>query len=439
MIPKMCDVAQGLKLRVFNTDKFKAGMLSLSAALPIHPETAYKTTLLLSVLRRGTEKYPTLAQINRRLDYLYGTELSIRNFYRGDMQVIGFSAELLDDSYLPSAEESLLDGALDVMCQILFHPCLDDEGCLLEKYVEQEKQLQCDQIRAAKNHPRAYAAERCRELLYRDEPCGTSALGDEEAVMAVTSRELTAHWRALLSKLCFDCAYIGPASEDTVRSALMRSVVPMLACKKKAAPHCPTVVKHVREMREVEEELEVTQGHLVLGLRCGFSLRDPEFYACAVYNEMLGVSPVSKLFVNVREKKSLCYHCSSAYNVYKGTILISCGLENSNRPLAQQAITEQLEALAKGEFTDEELDAAKRSLEHSYRMLEDSPAAMESYYFGRGLVGVTDSPENSRACFARVTREDVLAVAKGVAVDVIYYLKGTLAGGEEEGNDDDLD
>lgn len=70
MIPSVYSVSDALTLRVCRTEKFKAGMLSISAVLPIEREKVWLTSLLLSVLKRGTEKYPTLEAINRRLDYL---------------------------------------------------------------------------------------------------------------------------------------------------------------------------------------------------------------------------------------------------------------------------------------------------------------------------------------------------------------------------------
>ena len=140
MIPTFHQIAPELTLRAYPTEKFKAAMLSVSAVLPITRENACKTTLLLAVLRRGTEKYPNLAAINARLDYLFGTELSIRNYYRGDSQIIGFSADFLDTVYVPR-EEMLLEGILDVISQMLFHPLLDGNGLLLERYVESEKEL----------------------------------------------------------------------------------------------------------------------------------------------------------------------------------------------------------------------------------------------------------------------------------------------------------
>ena len=156
MIPKLYSAGEGIRLRVCRTEKFKASMLSVSAMLPIEGGKPWLTSLLLSVLRRGTQHYPDLASINRRLDYLYGAELGIRNFYRGDSQIIGLTADMVDASYLPDAGEDPLEDVLEVMCQILFHPLLDEKGLLLEKYVESEKKLQCEHIRSIKSNPRAY-------------------------------------------------------------------------------------------------------------------------------------------------------------------------------------------------------------------------------------------------------------------------------------------
>ncbi len=437
MIPTVHSVTDALTLRICHTDKFKAGMLSVSAVLPIKRDSVYKTTLLLSVLRRGTEKYPSLEKINQHLDYLYGTELSIRNFYRGDAQIIGFSAELLDASYLPTGEDTMGE-VLDMMSQILFHPLLDANGLLDARYVESEKQLQCDAIRAQKNNPRAYAADRCRAILYRNDACGAPVLGTEAEIMKVTPADLTAHWRHLLSQITLDCFYVGTASPDGIAALLCKQLAPdLIAARHAAAKLRPSAVVPTGETVRRDESLEVAQGHLLLGLCTGITVCDPSYYACAVYNEMLGTSPVSKLFVNVREKHSLCYHCSSTYNAYKGAMLISCGLARENREPAETEITAQLRALAEGDFSEEELEAAKRSLAGVYRQIADSPAALESFYFGRALAGVADSVEHCRQAFLSVTREDVIAVAKSVCVDTVYYLDGTLGGGEELDDEDD--
>jgi len=422
--PILKSVTQSLSLRVLPTDRFKAGMLSLSAVLPITAETTPMTSLLLSVLLRGTEKYPTLEAINRRLDYLFGTELTIRNFYRGDAQVIGFSAELLDVAYL--AGEDPTREILDVVDQILFHPLLDENGYLTEKYVESEKKLQCDSIRSIKNNPRVYAAERIRALLYEGQPCGVPAYGTEQAIMAITPEVLTAHWRNLVKNLTLDCFYIGSMDTDRLAEHLSATLGTSLTASHTAYPTVCSSVPLPKAPRTVSETIEAGQSHLLLAYRSSLTLNDARHAACMVFNEMLGASPVSRLFVYVREKLSLCYSCSSSYRPMKGTLQIACGLHRDNREVAEAEIKKQMEDLICGSFSDAELEAAKKSLRHFLRQSEDSPAALESFYYNRALTQNETTLDDLRRAIEAVTREDVTEVARAFSLHTVYFLEGTL-------------
>lgn len=440
MIPKMICAGEHVTLRHCKTDKFKAGMLSVSLVLPIERKSAYMTSLLLSVLLRGTEKYPSIAALNRRLDYLYGAELSIRNFYRGDAQIVGLSASFVDGSYLPQkdAGKAMMEDILEVVSQILFHPVRGESGFFDERYVESEKKLQCDTIRAQKNNPHAYAGARMRAHLFENEPCGAPLYGTEEEVMRVTPAELWAHWETLLRTMHLHCFYIGSADGEAVAHALSNAFDGELAHA--AVTPVPRVIGAYvpvgRETRYVEEELDVGQGQLVMGFRTDAAEDGDAFYACALFNELLGTSPVSKLFMNVREKLSLCYSCNSVYNFYKNAITVACGLENGNRTCAEEEILRCIGAIAAGEISDEEWLAAKKSLENAYRQLEDSPAALESFYFGRALAGFDVSLEECRARLAATRREDVCAVAAALRPDVVFFLRSTGNGEEDEYEED---
>ena len=432
MTPNVIPVGKGMTLWQCQTEKFKSETLSLSFVLPIERESAYLTSLLFSVLLRGTQSYPTVSALNRRLDYLYGTELSVRNFYRGDCRILGLSANLLGSRYLfEGKSEDLLRDVLAIMREIFFFPALDENGLLNAHYVESEKELQCDTIRAQKNNPHAYASDRCRALMYENEPSGTPIYGTESEVRAVTAEMLTAHWKRLRTLLCPCFFYVGAQEAQTVKEAILREFGDLSFPKSVGAEAIFTERPPKREFRSFEESLPVSQGHLVIGLRTDARVTDgDDFYAMTLCNEILGASPVSKLFVNVREKKSLCYSCSSVYNIYKGGLLISCGLENDRREEAEEEILRQIEAMRLGDFDDEEWRSAKQSLENAYRQLEDSPAAVESYYFGRFLAGVRDSLEECRRRLAGVTREQVIRAAKGLHADTVFFLNST-GNGEE--------
>ena len=414
-------------LRALQTDKFKAGQLSLVTVLPITRENAVMAPLMLSVLRRGTERYPTLADVNRRLDDLYGSSLWTESFYRGDRLILGFGMDLLDETYLPEPM-NLTESVLEIIDQILFHPLLDADGLLSEKSVEREKELQCDEIRALRNVPAQYAAAHARRFFYRDTPAGIPLYGTEEEVRAVTREALTAYWLEWRKNLVPNCFYIGFADPDKVATALERVFVraenadahPVKGLSdlplKTAAPSA----------RHMEEELPVSQGQLVLGFRTGgVTVRHPDFAATVVMTELLGLSPTSLLFMNVREKLSLCYSITAGYDVFRGSLFISCSLASRNREIAEREILAQVDVIREGRFSDEDLDAARKSLGGAYQRLEDRPGSLESFWLGRALADVKDTPEVCRRKFLAVKREEVVEAARRLSLDTVYFLRGT--------------
>ena len=445
MIPIELQLGKGLTLRMCQTEKFKTEMLSLSAVVPICEQKPYMTSLLLSVLLRGTESYPDISSINRRLDYLFGTELSVRNFYRGDSQVFGLCANILGEEYLPEnapERQTLLCDVVKIMREVFFSPALDENGLLRANYVESEKQLQRDAIRAKKNHPQSYAMDRCRKLMFDKEPCGIPLYGTEEEVMAVTPEELTAYWKELYQNLSLHAFYVGASNADSVISSLTQGLekeAKEVETIQKNTPTIPltdvaSIVYREGEQR-VCEDLPVHQSALVIGLRTPAAVQDEDFFAVALYNELLGSSsPVSKLFINVREKLGLCYSCFSTYNAYKAALTICCSLEDERREEAEAEIRRQLDALAAGDITDAEWQAAQKSMANAYRQLSDSPSAMEVYYLGRALAGVSVSPEEASERIAALSREDVIRVANQMKIDTVFVLHPT---GEGEEQDDE--
>ncbi len=77
--------------------------------------------------------------------------------------------------------------------------------------------------------------------------------------------------------------------------------------------------------------MEITQGKLVMGYRANVDYADTDrYYALVVGSNVLGGGPHSKLFVNVREKESLCYYIFSSIEKYKSILFISSGIETKD-------------------------------------------------------------------------------------------------------------
>ncbi|MGN1127646.1 MAG: M16 family metallopeptidase, partial [Candidatus Flemingiibacterium sp.] len=164
----------------------------------------------------------------------------------------------------------------------------------------------------------------------------------------------------------------------------------------------------------------------------GLTLADPEYPALMLCNAIYGGAVTSKLFMNVREKMSLCYYCQSSPDAVKGLLMIQSGIEVSNREVAEKAILEQLEAVRRGDFTDEEMNGALLFLINSYNELADSARGLENWYLGRMIFNIPGEPDEMVEKLRAVTREDIIAAAKLPTLDTVYFLNGTLCGEDEE-------
>ena len=437
--------------------RFKTARLSLFAILPADAETSPLTTLLFGILRRGSERYPRLALLNRRLDELYGTTLTIRNYLHGDAHVVCYTVEMPEQAFLPSREtfshgESLpgeplpgeplpgepnvLEDVMSLLADMLLCPLRDGDGHLRPQAVEREKQALTDSLRSLKNDTRAYAATRLRELMCQGEPYGLSIGGTVEQVAAITPAEVTAHHRHLLECLRMEVFYTGRSSVAEVEQAWSRafgdwspSSVPTFS----TSCHLPPITP-----REMTETMEVSQSKLCMGWSCGASYEtlshDPDTLAAyAVCNELFGGMQGSLLFRHVREELGLCYFCDSALDMTKGILWVSCGIRSDRRREVEEAIRRQLADLQKGRISPEDLELAKLSLQNAYRQMGDSQSAMEIYDFGRLMNRTADTPEEEMERIRRVTAADVARVAQTCTPDTVFFLKGNAEGSIRHG------
>ena len=431
---KRYQLANDIALNVIETDRFKSALLSVNLIVPIHAATAAQNTLLLRVLKQGSANYPSLAAVNTRLDDLYAADLSTRNYKRGEMQVLGFAIDLLDNIYIPDGTD-VLGGSADMLGELLLHPLLDAEGCFTARIVEREKQSLCDAIRAQINNKQRYAHNRCVEEMCRGELYSLPITGTVEEVEAITPAALTERYHALLREARVEVFFIGRTPIDRLTACLNRALAEYPAHTPASAP--TEIIRSAASVREITEEQPVNQGKLVIGFRSGYAVTDDDYLNFMVFNEIYGGSPASKLFVHVREKLSLCYYCSSSPDSYKGLMFVSSGVAVENKARAVSEIMAQLEAVRRGEFTEEDLQNAILGLQNGYRQLTDSPGGMENYYLGRMLFGVDLTTGQMEEGFAHVTAEGVIEAAKRVSVDTVYFLRGPEGNAEKEEDDED--
>ena len=146
--------------------------------------------------------------------------------------------------------------------------------------------------------------------------------------------------------------------------------------------------------------------------------------AALMGNTLFGGSSNSKLFLNVREKLSLCYYASSAYHRQKRLITVSSGIEFQNYQKAYDEIMAQLAAVQAGRLEDWELEGARSTLLNAYASMGDSQGKLENFYLGQAATGQEDTPELLAEQVRHVTAERIFDAMQTVSLDTVYFLKG---------------
>ena len=418
------EILPGVELTCLRTDKFKTGLLSVNLLTRLSRETAAKNALIPSVLRRGTTASPDMDALAARLDSLYGARLEPLARKKGEIQCVGFWADFVDDAWLP-AGESLLEQVAALMGEVLLQPNTRG-GLLLPGYVDSEKEKLLEDIRSRVNDKISYSRCRMTELMCDGEDYAVDVLGTEAEAESIGYVALTRHYRALLATSPVEVFYCGTADPDRVERAVRDALATLPRGELDMDLGTDIRMNTVEaQPRSFIEDMDVTQGKLAIGYRLGKAMEDPDMAALRVMNAVFGGGVSSKLFMNVREKLSLCYFASSAVDLMKGIMAVISGIEVKDYDRALAEIGRQLQAVKDGDITDEELHAAKVGLVNDLLSAADSAGALESFWLGQNLLGLEYGPEELAALVEDVTAADVVKAAAGIECDLVYFLRGT--------------
>lgn len=427
------ELMPGVFLSHLRSDKFKTACMSVTLLTQLRRETAAMNAVIPFVLRRGTTRYGDMEQLSRRMDELYGAAVEPVVRRIGEIQCVGFYGSFPEPDYLPGGE-ALLGDTCALMAQLLLDPATRG-GLLLPQYVDSEREKLLDIIRSRMNDKRSYALTRCIEEMCCYEDFAVSRFGSESEAENIHYKKLTRHYRELIQTCPVEIFYCGKTDFKAVSAAMREAFSTMPRGEIDYDIGTDLRMNAVEDhVRFVEEEMDVTQGKLVLGFRLGECMEEPDIPALYVFNAVYGSGATSKLFMNVREKLSLCYYASSAVYLHKGIMLVSSGIEFDKLDAARDEILAQLDSVRRGEITDDELRSAKKSVASDLRAVQDSIGELEGFYLSQALDGLDYGPAELAALAEDVTKEDVQAIAESIECDLIYFLKGS---GEEDGSDDE--
>lgn len=405
--------------------KFKHNRITVNLVVPLDKGTVTRNAVVPFLLRKGCRSCPDFTKLNRRLCELYGASLSCDVSKFGAYQVLELSIYSIDDRFALDGGHVTADCA-SLLTEILLEPKLT-EGLFDVSDVDLEKQQIIDAIESLLNEKRAYALSRCRAIMCSGEATAIEKYGDIGEARALTPTDATAAYKALLERARIEIVFVGCGNPQTAKDIFVKAFTGSSFAGVHRNPFAISTTpthKPTSEVKDITEQMDVAQGKLVLGFATGGESALKEKMAMRLMTALYGGTPNSRLFVYVREKLSLCYYCAARYDRLTGLVFVDSGVEFANRQKAQDEILHQLELVRAGEFSQEEVTAARLLMKTSLTAVTDSLGAIEDWYMSQIMNGTDYAPAQESEMLDQVTTEEIIEAAGRVSLDTIYFLAG---------------
>ncbi len=418
MQPVRHPLAEGVEFLGITDDRFKTAQLTVALLLPLQEQTASLYAILPYLLRRTCAAYPDFSALQHRLNQLYGARILADVVRIGSNQALVLTAVSIDDRFSLNHEAITLQCA-ELVRSMIFEPALKD-GLFKDDNTELEKRCLIELIQSEINDKRMYSRHRCEQVLCEGEGYAVNRYGTIEGVGALTPVNVTSAWKHILNHAQVRIVYQA-TNRGNIADALGKS---FLSAKDRDPVSLITseIRNNKRNISEVAERLDVYQAKLVLGFKAYEESGD--IAAMRLMNALLGGTPHSLLFKNVREKLGLCYYCSSSYDRLGRVLLIDSGVDEQNAKQAREQIIKQYDAVCRGDFTDTDVESARTGLGNQFRSIEDQQSSLAAWYIGQSLDKNVSTPTQAADDLNSVTRERIVNAARSINLEAVYMLAG---------------
>lgn len=400
-------------------DKFKNNILTVNFVLPLSIENASKYAIMPYLLTICNEDYGDIVKLNKRFGELYGANLLVDVKKMGNFQILSIGINFIDVKYALDNKNITLD-CCHLLFSILKRPYLV-EGMFEEKNIKIAKKILFDKIDNRFNNKMNYAIDKCREYMFSDDIQKISKYGYRKDIIKLNNHDIKEAYYEIFSRSRIQVVYIGSEEEEVKE-----------ACKSlfenyKALPFAKLKLSESNlknEVCDIEETMDISQSKLVLGFKCQSEISPRISREFIVLNILFGAAPFSKLFINIREKMGLCYNCSSRYDKFSNTIMVSMGIDSINKEKAIKETLKQLEEIKLGNFTDEEFENAKLIVKNLLLKSRDDVFEINDKCLSQCLLGICKSARAEIKSVWLISKEDIVKVANTIKLDTVYFLKG---------------
>lgn len=304
---------------------------------------------------------------------------------------------------------SRLSLAGEILADMVLNPALKEQD------IEKEKRVIFEEIRMYMDLPMHYVHDLFDSIIWPGHPLGLPLVGTYETVEKITRKDLAEQREQFYAPNNMVAVACGDIEHDNVVKIMRGFFARKKSVKQDMAKKPPVSTKGV-SIRFMHKETEQT--HLCLGVR-GISSNHPQRYALSLLSIILGGNMSSRLFNEIREKRSLAYEIGTSLKAYSdtGSFFIHAGIDNKKIQSAVCVMIDELEKVKKSPVSKRELAMAKEYFKSGLLMAMESTMS-HMMFFGDQItsIGRIQTKENILKAVERVTISDIKNIAQKLLI-----------------------
>lgn len=382
-------------MNYISSNKFSDVSVVIRTQLPLERSTITAYNILVYMLKTKTELFKTKQALISNLNEAYGMKLACGLSSYGADLILTTRIQYIRSDWIE--EEDYIHKVKEITDQVLFHSVLDEAS------FEEAKYLYRNKLTRILDDPDGLAIYTCLTTLNTNHEISIPIQGSLDDLDQLTLQDIQNVYSAYLKadKHIFVCGCLDEEMktylermDSSSKLNSTRSLLPIL------------------DYQEEIIEKNISQSSIALVYTTSTDILSEDYYKMFVMNSLLGQSPTSLLFEEVREKHSLCYSISSYLIQFDGALIITLGTNKENIEKAIDLINQQIQRIIDLDFDPELLNTAKKDCIDSLIVAQDYPFSQIDQRFMDVLLSRDTDRDKKIKNIQKVSLEDVSAAAK---------------------------
>lgn len=356
-------------LHIVPTKQFRTIEINFHFIEPITAQSLSARSLLASVLESRSKDFANQAAMAEQLANLYGADFDINVSKNGEYSFLTVRLRLVDPQYLPDHPD-LVTAGLHFIYQVLQRPYLTD-GHFDEQLVQREQANLLAYLHSVADDKQFYANLMVQAKYYQTAAQRTPSFGDAKLIAKLTNADLVQAYQHLFTTNKIEIEVLGDVTKQQILTALTDFKWP------NAEINLPTIFyqQPLQPLQNYRLYLpNMQQAKLAMAYRVPAHFYQNDNYpAWLVTNALFGGTPMSMLFLHVREQQHLAYYADSTLDPFCGALLVQSGIDSDAYEKTVAMIQQQVQNLATGNFDQQLLVQNQQSLINDFVTHLDSP------------------------------------------------------------------